>query len=56
MSSSSLLTTCLICYHFARYIVRDFVWSDEVLDKQREELELADSTEKELWVGTFYPH
>ncbi|KAH9835754.1 ATPase V1 complex subunit C [Rhodofomes roseus] len=32
-----------------KYIVRDFIYSDEALDKQREELELADSTEKELW-------
>ncbi|KZT74823.1 ATPase, V1 complex, subunit C [Daedalea quercina L-15889] len=32
-----------------RYIVRDFVYSDEALDKQRAELEVADSTEKELW-------
>ncbi|KAH9937487.1 ATPase V1 complex subunit C [Fomitopsis serialis] len=32
-----------------KYIVREFVYSDEALDKQREELELADSTEKELW-------
>ncbi|EPT04138.1 ATPase V1 complex subunit C [Fomitopsis schrenkii] len=32
-----------------KYVVRDFVWSEEALDKQRDELELADSTEKELW-------
>jgi len=32
-----------------KFIVRDFVYSDEQIDKQREELELADTTEKELW-------
>lgn len=33
-----------------RFIVRDFVYSEEQIDRQREELELADTTEKELWV------
>ncbi|TCD70045.1 Vacuolar ATP synthase subunit C [Steccherinum ochraceum] len=32
-----------------RYIVRDFEFSEELLEKQKEELETADSTEKELW-------
>ncbi|KAI9057188.1 ATPase V1 complex subunit C [Trametes sanguinea] len=32
-----------------KYIVRDFTFSEEALDKQREELETADTTEKELW-------
>lgn len=33
-----------------RFIVRDFAYSEEQIDKQREELEVADTTEKELWV------
>jgi len=32
-----------------KFIVRDFVYSEEVLAKQREELAMADITEKELW-------
>ncbi|KAF8640562.1 hypothetical protein AX17_000224 [Amanita inopinata Kibby_2008] len=32
-----------------KYIVRDFVYSEEVIEKQREDLENADTTEKELW-------
>ncbi|KIJ68743.1 hypothetical protein HYDPIDRAFT_179785 [Hydnomerulius pinastri MD-312] len=32
-----------------KFIVRDFVYSEEQIDKQREELEMADTTEKELW-------
>ncbi|KAL7285688.1 hypothetical protein ACG7TL_000793 [Trametes sanguinea] len=32
-----------------KYIIRDFTFSEEALDKQREELETADTTEKELW-------
>lgn len=36
----------------ARFIVRDFVYSEEQIAKQEEELEIADSTEKELWVRT----
>jgi V-type H+-transporting ATPase subunit C len=34
----------------ARFIVRDFVYSEEQIAKQEEELEIAESTEKELWV------
>lgn len=34
----------------ARFIVRDFVYSEEQIAKQEEELEVADATEKELWV------
>jgi len=30
--------------------VRDFVYSEEKIAKEREELEVADATEKELWV------
>jgi hypothetical protein len=33
-----------------RFIVRDFVYSEDEIAKQREELEMADTTEKELWV------
>jgi len=32
-----------------KFIVRDFVYSEEQIDKQREELETAEVTEKELW-------
>jgi len=32
-----------------KYIVRDFVFSEESIHTQREELEVADVTEKELW-------
>ncbi|KAF8078381.1 hypothetical protein FPV67DRAFT_1571244, partial [Lyophyllum atratum] len=32
-----------------KFILRDFVFSEEELIKQREELETADTTEKELW-------
>jgi V-type H+-transporting ATPase subunit C len=32
-----------------KFIVRDFVYSEEQIAKQREELEMADITEKELW-------
>jgi hypothetical protein len=33
-----------------KFIVRDFVFSEESVHTQREELETADVTEKELWV------
>ena len=36
-----------------RFIVRDFVYSEDLIEKQREELSAADTTEKELWVS---PH
>ncbi|KZT06386.1 uncharacterized protein LAESUDRAFT_653691, partial [Laetiporus sulphureus 93-53] len=32
-----------------KYIVRDFTFSEDLLEKQREELEVADTAEKELW-------
>lgn len=32
-----------------KFMVRDFVYSEDALQKQREELETADTTEKELW-------
>ncbi|KAH9947644.1 ATPase V1 complex subunit C [Amylocystis lapponica] len=32
-----------------KFIVRDFVYSDDMLVQQREELDTADTTEKELW-------
>ncbi len=34
-----------------KYTVRDFEWQDELVEKQREELESAGSAEKELWVS-----
>jgi V-type H+-transporting ATPase subunit C len=37
---------------FLRFIVRDFVYSDDQQLKQQEELDLADTTEKELWVNS----
>ena len=33
-----------------RFIVRDFVYSQDLIEKQKEELAAADTTEKELWV------
>ena len=36
-----------------RYIVRDFVYSEDILQKQREELATADTTERELWVSAY---
>ncbi|KAF8922321.1 hypothetical protein CPB85DRAFT_1372017 [Mucidula mucida] len=33
----------------SKFLVRDFVYSEEEIEKQREELETADVTEKELW-------
>jgi len=43
----------------SKYIVRDFVFSEESIHTQKEELEVADVTEKELWVlhsRVWYPH
>lgn len=34
-----------------KFIVRDFVFSEENIHTQRDELEAADVTEKELWVS-----
>jgi V-type H+-transporting ATPase subunit C len=34
-----------------KYIVRDFVFSEEEIARQQQELSAADTTEKELWVG-----
>lgn len=36
-----------------KYIVRDFAYSEQLLEQQREELATADTTEKELWVCYF---
>lgn len=44
ISSSSLST------HLHRFIVRDFVYSEEDIGNQRQELQTTDTTEKELWV------
>ena len=41
----AFLTTLL------RYIVRDFQYSSEQIEKEREELHTADTAEKELWVS-----
>ena len=38
-----------------RFIFRDFVFSEDQIEKQREELAAADTTEKELWVGSYMP-
>ena len=35
-----------------RYIVRDFTYSEDLIEKQREEMSAADTTEKELWVSS----
>jgi V-type H+-transporting ATPase subunit C len=39
-----------------KYIVRDFVFSEEEVEKQRSGLEDADATEKELWVSFSIPY
>jgi hypothetical protein len=36
---------------FARFIVRDFAYSEGALEEQKRELEEVDSSEKELWVS-----
>ena len=36
---------------FQRFIVRDFAYSDEQASKQQEELDVAGTTEKELWAS-----
>jgi len=33
-----------------RFIVRDFVYSEDEISRQKQELEMAGTTEKELWV------
>jgi len=40
-----------IAHSQTRFILRDFVYSDEEIAKQKQELEMADTTEKELWVN-----
>ena len=35
---------------FPRFIVRDFVYSEDEIIKQQQDLEVAGTTEKELWV------
>ena len=37
-------------YNIIRFIVRDFEFSEDLIEKQKEEIVAADSTEKELWV------
>ena len=34
-----------------RYILRDFQFSADQIEKEREELQTADTAEKELWVS-----
>lgn len=41
---------CLITSPENRFIVRDFVYTDELALKHQQELELAGTTERELWV------
>jgi hypothetical protein len=43
--SLAFLTTLL------RYVVRDFQYSSDQIEKEREELQTADTAEKELWVS-----
>lgn len=38
----------------SRFIVRDFAYSEDLVEKQREELAVADTTEKELWVRCYF--
>jgi hypothetical protein len=34
-----------------RYIIREYDFNEEEIEKQREELQMADLSEKELWVS-----
>lgn len=52
-SASSLLPASRRYPNVYRFIVRDFVYSEEEVEKQQHELSTADTTEKELWVGIF---
>jgi len=40
---------------FERFIVRDFVYSEQEIAKQENEFEVANATEKELWVLWIIP-
>ncbi len=51
----SFLSWSFRCLIYPRFLVRDFVYSEEEIEKQREELETADVTEKELWVRSSCP-
>lgn len=52
---------CEVCLHNVaspaftsfsrRYVLRDFQYSADLIEKEREELQTADTAEKELWVG-----
>lgn len=37
---------------YFRFLVRDFTYSEEEIEKERQELENANATEKELWVSS----
>jgi hypothetical protein len=47
----TVVGSCLTVLFSPRFIVRDFVYSEAQITKQREELDMADTTEKELWVS-----
>lgn len=50
-SEYTIVVTCTVSdYVSLRFIVRDFVYSEEQIAKQRDELTVTDTTEKELWV------
>lgn len=34
----------------SRFMIREFTFSEEAIAKQRDELQVADTTERELWV------
>lgn len=44
-SYSSVLT------HVLRYIIRDFHYSADQIEKEQEEMQVAHTAEKELWVS-----
>jgi len=41
----------LFVFIFSRFHVREFAWDDQLVEKQRQELEEAGTSEKELWVS-----
>lgn len=47
----NMLSVALLWWlYFSRFIVRDFIYSEEEIAKQRQEMDMAGTTEKELWV------
>ena len=52
LKSSVLLTLtgAPLSPNVSRFMIREFMYSEEAIAKQRDELQVAGTTEKELWV------